>query len=140
MRIVLDTNVAFSALLWRGLPYDFLQITRRHHRVRLFSSDALLQELGEVLTRPTSMKRLVLIGLSAADALAAYSDAVERVTPLSIEPVIAADPDDDEVIAAAVAAGADMIVSGDRHLLDLGNHQGIHIVTVSEAMRLLVSP
>jgi predicted nucleic acid-binding protein len=44
------------------------------------------------------------------------------------------DADDDHVIAAAVAARAALIVSGDRHLLSLGSHQGIAIVTASQAL------
>ncbi len=43
--------------------------------------------------------------------------------------IIAADPDDDRVLEAAVAGEADFIVSGDRHLLDLGRYEGIEIVT-----------
>jgi predicted nucleic acid-binding protein len=60
------------------------------------------------------------------------------VTPLEVPPVIAADPDDDHVIAAAVAAEADLVISGDRHLLTLGTHQSIRIVTPVEALGLIV--
>ena len=50
--------------------------------------------------------------------------------------VVPGDIDDDQVIAAAVAAMADLIVSGDRkHLLPLGKHQGIDIVDAAEALR-----
>jgi predicted nucleic acid-binding protein len=48
--------------------------------------------------------------------------------------VIAADPDDDHVIAAAMAAMADLIVSGDRHLLALGTHRSVRILTPAEAL------
>ncbi len=134
MRIVLDTNVALSALLWRGTPYRLLQAIRRQEHVQLFASAALLAELGEVLTRPVLAKRLALIGRAAHEVLADYSDAVELVMPLSIPPIIAADPDDDQVIAAAATAEADLIISGDRHLLALGTHQGIRIITPAEAL------
>ncbi len=60
------------------------------------------------------------------------------MTPLAVPPVIAADPEDDHVIAAAVTAEADLIVSGDRHLLTLGAHQGIGIVAPAEALRIAV--
>lgn len=134
MRIVLDTNVALSALLWRGVPYRLLQVIRRHEHAQIFTSAVLLAELGEVLNRPTSAKRLAFIGRAAHEVLADYIDAVELVTPLSTPRVIAADPDDDQVIAAAVAAEADLLVSGDRHLLALGSHRGICIVTPAEAV------
>jgi len=52
--------------------------------------------------------------------------------------MIVADPDDDHVLACAVAAGATLIVSGDSHLLDLGSHRGIRIVAPAEAAFILL--
>lgn len=69
--------------------------------------------------------------------LADYIDTVELVTPGATPSVIAADPDDDQVIAAAIAAQADVIVSGDRHLLALGNYQRIRIIAPAEAIKLM---
>jgi len=140
VRIVLDTNVVLSALLWRGTPYRLLQTIRQHERIQIFASTALLVELGEILIRPVPARRLALLGLVAHEVLATYIDAVELVTPLSTPPVVAADADDDQVIAAAVAAQADLLVSGDNDLLAIGNHQGIHIVAPAEAVRLIVGP
>ena len=56
--IVLDTNVVLSALLWRGTPFRLLQAMRERQRLQLFTSPALLSELGEVLARPRSGKQL----------------------------------------------------------------------------------
>jgi uncharacterized protein len=137
VRIVLDTNVALSALLWRGTPYRLLQTLRQQEHTQLFSSVVLLKELGEVLARPVPAARLALIGRAPHEVLADYIDAVELVTPLATPPVVAADPDDDHVLAAAVAAQADLLVSGDHHLLALGSHQRIRIVTPAEAIRLI---
>jgi putative PIN family toxin of toxin-antitoxin system len=134
VRIVLDTNVVLSALLWRGTPYRLLEAARQREQVELFTSTALLEELAEVLLRPVPAKRLAIIGHTARQVLADYVDAADLVTPLAVPPVIAADPDDDHVIAAAVAAEADLIVSGDRHLLDLGAHRTIRIVTPADAL------
>jgi len=119
VRIVLDTNVALSALVWRGTPYALLEAIKQRQHVQLFVSPILLEELGEVLNRPVSARRLALIGRAAHEVLADYYDAVEVVTPLSAPPVVAADADDDHVIAAAVAASADLLISGDRHVLTL---------------------
>ena len=122
MRIVLDTNVVLSALLWRGTPYR----------------TALLEELTDVLTRPSATKRLALIDKTEATVLADYVEVIEMVAPTAVPRVVPGDVDDDQVIAAAVAAQADLIVSGDRkHLLPLGSHAGIAIVDVAEALRLI---
>ncbi len=140
MRVVLDTNVALSAFLWRGTPYRLLQAVRGTEQVELFASVVLLEELAEVLIRPWAAKRLAIIGRTARDVLADYVESVDLVTPFAPPPVIDADPDDDHVIAAAVAAAAQLLVSGDRHLLTIGNHQGIRIVTPAEALQAIAAP
>ncbi len=58
MRNVLDTNVALSALLWRGTPHRLLEAIRQRSDVQLVSSGPLLEELADVLTRPAAARRL----------------------------------------------------------------------------------
>ena len=137
MRIVLDTNVALSALLWRGTPYSLLRAARQQAHVQLFSSEALLSELIEVLVRPFPAKRLALIGLSSHEVLADYIDTIELVVPSSVPRVVMTDPDDDEVVAAAIAADADLIVSGDGDLLSLESYGRIRILRPIEAIQQL---
>jgi putative PIN family toxin of toxin-antitoxin system len=134
LRIVLDTNVVVSALLWRGVPYRLMEASRQRDQVQLFTSTVLLEELAEVLLRPFSIKRLAIVGITTRQVLADYLDAVDLVDPVVVPVVIADDPDDDHVIAAAIAAQADLIVSGDKHLLRLVSHAGIGIVTPAEAL------
>lgn len=134
MRIVLDTNVVLSALLWRGMPYRLLDAIRSRGEARLFTSPALLDELADVLTRPSATKRLAVIGKAAREVLTDYVDAVEVVEPEHVPRVVPNDADDDQVIAAALAAGADWIVSGDADLLAMGSHQGIPIIAAALAM------
>jgi uncharacterized protein len=140
VRIVLDTNVALAALLWRGTPYRLLDSIRHQEQMQLFASIVLLEELAEVLTRPVLSKRLAVIGLTARQVLADYIDVVDLVAPSTVPAVIAADPDDDHVLAAAVAAAADLIVSGDQHLLTLQAHGNVRIVTPTIALRLIATP
>lgn len=140
MRIVLDTNVALSALLWRGTPYQLLAAIRQRSSLQLYSSPALLEELADVLTRPSASKRLALIGKTAREVLADYVEAIELVEPSAVPRVVPGDADDDQVIAAAIAARADLIVSGDRkHLLPLGSHEGIARVEAAEAVRRIAN-
>lgn len=133
MRIVLDTNVVLSALLWRGTPYRLLDAIRSHREVSLVTSPALLDELAGVLTRPSASRRLAMIGRTAHNVLADYVEAVTIVEPEHVPRVVPNDVDDDQVIAAAIAAGADWIVSGDADLLSMGSHQGIPILTAAQA-------
>lgn len=134
MRLVLDTNVVISALLWRGKPYQLLEAVSRSRELRLFSSPALLEELADVLARPMAAKRLALIGKTAAEVLADYQAVVEVVEPRVVPRVVLRDADDDQVIAAAWAAQADFIVSGDSDLLSMGCYQTIHIINAAQAL------
>lgn len=134
MRIVLDTNVVLSALLWRGKPYQLLQTIRQRTDAQIYSSAALLAELADVLTRPSPTKQLALIGKTAREVLADYVAVVELVEPLSVPRVVPQDADDDLVIACALEAQAELIVSGDSDLLSLKQHQGVTIVTAADAV------
>ena len=134
MRLVLDTNVVMSALLWRGAPYQLLtNIRDQAELIRLFCSTPLLVELADVLARPTAAKQLALIQRSAADVLADYTAVVEIVIPAPI-PRIAPDPDDDVVIATALAARAEFVVTGDRALLGVQQYHNVEIVTVAQTL------
>lgn len=138
MRIVLDTNVVLSALLWRGNPYQLLTVIREQPHMQVFSSTVLLEELADVLTRPAATKRLTIIGKSVREVLADYVEVVELVEPIDTPRVVPDDPDDDHVLACALAARADLIVSGDKqHLLSLGRYQGIAIVAPADAVQIV---
>jgi len=137
LRIILDTNVVLFALLWRGTPYCLLQTIRQREDIKRVSSNLLLEELADVLTRPGAAKRLALFNATAGQILADYAEAAHFVTPGAITRVIADDPDDDHVIAAAITAGANAIVSGDRHLLSLRTYRDIPILSPSDTLALI---
>lgn len=134
MRIVLDTNVVLSGLLWRGTPYQLLTHIKQTRSLQLVSSPVILEELADVLTRQHCSKRLAAIGQSGAQVLADYLQVVELVEPVSI-PSTSRDPDDDVILACALAAHADLIVSGDADLLVLKQFQDIPIVTAAQALK-----
>lgn len=134
MRILLDTNVVVSALVWGGVPYKFIEAATAGD-FDLCASPALLAELRDVLGREHLASRLASQRSSVEEALTLYSDLVIRVSPLATPRIVPADADDDHVVAAAVAAGADFIVSGDRHLLTLGAYEGIAILPPVEMLR-----
>jgi putative PIN family toxin of toxin-antitoxin system len=132
LRLVLDTNVVVAALLWRGPPRRLLEAAIAGE-VELFSSAVLLDELAHTLGYSKFDQRIEALNTSIAALLAQYTALVRLVAPVSVPRVVANDADDDHVIAAAVAARAELIVTGDRkHLLPIGTHQGIAIVTARE--------
>jgi putative PIN family toxin of toxin-antitoxin system len=135
VRIVLDTNLVFSALLWRGTTHQLLTGVRGHPAAQLCSSPALLEELSDVLTRPAATRQLAVIGKSPRDVIADYLTLIELVEPQPLPVPVSRDPDDDQVLACALAAKAALIVSGDRDLLDLGAFQGIPILTAAQALQ-----
>jgi len=94
----------------------------------------LLEELTDVLTRPAATKQLTAIGKAAREVLADYLEAVELVEPAEL-PRIVRDPDDDHVLACALAARADLIVTRDKDLLVLKSYQDIPILAAAEALR-----
>lgn len=136
MRAVLDTNVVVSALIWGGKPFALLQAATDSDLL-LYTSAALLVELREVLERPHLAARLERQRSSVDQALTYYAGLAGSVTPDATPRVVPADADDDHVIAAAIAAHADLIVSGDRHLLGLGTHRDIAILTPADALARL---
>lgn len=133
MRVVLDSNVVFSALLWGGTPYRLLDTLRQHTDARLYTSPKLLEELADILSRPVAAKRLAQIQRHPAAILDDYLKLVEIVQPAMLAHPICRDPDDDHVIACAVAARAEILVSGDRDLLELGRHGDVRILSAASA-------
>ena len=131
MRAVADTNIVVSGLLWLGPPRRVLDRARTG-AIELFTSPDLLSELEDVLSRRKFVRRLDLAGIEAHELVLGYAALARVILPAAISPVIEQDPDDDVVLACALSARAELIVSGDRHLLNLKQHQGIRIVTASE--------
>jgi putative PIN family toxin of toxin-antitoxin system len=126
-----------SALLWRGKPYQLLEAIRQRDDVQLYASPMLLEELADVLSRPSATKRLAIMGKAVREVLADYLAAVELIEPAEVPRVVPADADDDHVIAAAVVSGASLIVSGDADLLSMGRHQRIDILSAAMAIETL---
>jgi hypothetical protein len=138
VRVVLDTNVVASGFLWGGVPRQLLQAAREK-KLQLYTSTALLLELTDILGRAKFARKLAAAQLSVDQLVERYALLTTVVHPVAIPPTILDDPDDDQVLACALAAKAELIVSGDRHLLDLKEHRGIRVVTVVEAAKSIVS-
>ena len=127
MRLVFDTNIIISALLWHGAPRHLLHFAHSS-AVQLYTSLPLLLELDEVLRRGKFLARLQEAQVTADDLLLGFAALATTVEPLAITPVVLSDPDDDHVLACALAAKADVVVSGDHHLLQMGAYSSIPIL------------
>ena len=134
LRLVLDTNVVVAGLLWYGPPRRLIELAIAGEAVELFSSAVLLDELAHTLGYPKFAKRIDSFGTSIAGLVTQYIALVSLVAPASVPRIVPNDADDDHVIAAAVAARAELIVTGDKHLLLIHRHQGIDIVTARIAI------
>ena len=131
MRIVIDTNIWISGLLWRGLPWKLLCLAEAGE-VELCMAPSMLVELAEVLSYERLQPRLEQLRLTAAE-LVAYAMDLASILEVSEGPlIVVADSDDDVFLRCAVVADAACVVSGDNHLLDLGAYAGIPILTVRD--------
>ena len=129
--VVLDTNIYISAL---ALPGSFAEEALQKAALRqydLLLSPAILAELANVLTRK--------FGWDAARALNAcreMSDIADVVKPSERLKVLSDDPDN-RILECAMAGHADLIVTGDKHLLNLKRYEGISIVRLADFLKQL---
>jgi putative PIN family toxin of toxin-antitoxin system len=137
VKLVLDTNVLLSGSLWKGVAAQLMDAVLDGDAT-LCVSESPLAEFADVLQRDKFRARLQQSGQDAASILARFREVAHAVEPVAIEaPAALRDPDDVPVLACAISAAADLIVTGDLDLLALKVFEGIPIVEISEAMRRL---
>lgn len=134
-RVVPDTNVYVSALLWTGNRHRLLRMAEAGE-LTLVTTPAIMEELCEVLGRPKFRLRIRTLQTSVAELMESLLSVVEVIPDLPFEPVIKRDPDDDKTLACAMAAQAEWLISGDDHLLSLKRYKQIRIVTPQQFLRL----
>jgi len=129
MKAVLDTNVLISSYVFPGGTPEAVYRLAIEGRLEIGTSRPLLAEFGRVLDR-----KFGWIPDRVEAAVAQMTRIASVVEPTETVRVVTADPADDRVLEAARAFGADVIVSGDRHLLDLGAWNEIEIISPAEFM------
>jgi len=122
VKVVADTNVLVSALIFPGGSPEAFYRLALEGRIDLVTSRPLLAELGRVL-----MEKFGWEAERAEEAIGQVVRLAEIVAPREALSEIEADPADNRVLEAAAEGGVDAIVSGDRHLLALGSWRGIEI-------------
>jgi uncharacterized protein len=132
VRTVLDTNVLISAFVFPGGAPEHVYRQALEGRITLITSRPLLSELGRVLTEEFGWESPYAEEVvSQLVRIAEVVDPAERITDITD------DPADNRVLEAAAADEAEMIVSGDRHLLTLGTWRGTRILKPAAVMNEL---
>ena len=138
MKVVADTNVIVSAMLWIGTPHSIL-VAAEEARLTLCISPALLQELEGVLHRPKFAPRLRELQVGAEKLTTSYARLAHVVLPRRVIRLVETDPADDEVLACALAARAKFIISGDSDLLQLRVYRRMRVLSPTAFVRQILS-
>ncbi len=124
MNVTLDTNVLIAAFISRGVCHELLEYCARHHR--LVTSGFILDEFRDKMLNKFGMDPQDVT--EAVDLIRKNADVVH---PASIREHVSRDPDDDNILAAAVAGKSACIVTGDKDLLVLKEYAGIDVIEPS---------
>jgi len=132
VRIVVDTNIWVSGLLWRGNAWSLLKLAEEG-KLEICIAYPMLLELEEVLAYERFQARLAVLQETPSH-LAAF--ALSLAIPFDVAKtnhiIVTADPDDDIFLLCAVEAQAKAVVTNDRHLLALQVYQGIPIMSLEQ--------
>ena len=139
MKIVVDTNVVISGLIWRGPPNRILKWAREGI-LNIVACEETTAELKHVIKYKRFSKRLSQIDTSPTEVFFYFMNLVTFVpTPEIMPDVIKKDQFDNFFLALASDNNAHLIISGDQHLLDIREYKAIQIVRPSEATRVVES-
>ena len=125
-RATADSNIWVSGLNWYGKPHELLNLAR-DGKIELAISDAILDEFSRILHDKLEWSADRLHSMRAE--VATFT---KRVSSTETLDVVKADPNDNRILECAVAAGSDVIVTGDAHLLQLGTYRAIKIMKVAD--------
>lgn len=124
-RLVIDTNVLVSAIIYKGKPREVFDLAIED-KIKPVISEPLFAELMEVLT-----KKFVLSEETLDLVESEIKDIFTVVHPTKTINVLD-DKDDNRVLEAALEGNCDLIITGDKQMLRLGEFKGIRIITVSQ--------
>ena len=130
MRILLDTNVLVAAFATRGFCHDILQIVLAEHR--LLVGETVLQELERILAGKLAMPET-----HVSEVIGFVREHADVMAPVEPAPWPATDPADRWIAAAAVSGRADVLVTGDKDLLEAAPGEDLRIVSPRGLWELL---
>jgi uncharacterized protein len=122
VRLVLDANVLIAAFVARGVCAELLEYCVREHE--MVTSEAVLEEV-----RRNLVHRIKVTAAQGHQTVRLLRTRLEVVQPVTLDPPVCRDADDDLVLGTAIAGRCEAIVTGDKDLLDLVTHRDIAIVS-----------
>ncbi len=130
MRVVFDTNIFISMLIWRNKELEFLYDLFQQNKITVSVNIQIIQEITRVLNYPKFAIPLQKADLTAEKIISAIiNDCLIFSSSAKPLKIIKDDPSDNIILDCAQSSGADFIVSGDKHLLNLKSFQNIPILT-----------
>jgi len=137
LKIVIDTNVVVSGLLWGGPPNQLLKWAR-DGALEAIGCEEIIEEIRRVLKYKKFAKRISNLDTSSGEVIAYFMNLVRFVpSPGAVPNAIPEDPFDNIFLALASYNDAVLIVSGDKHLVSLKEYKGIQIVSPGEAATII---
>lgn len=130
MRTVFDTNIYISGIFWKGIPRNLLRRATAGDMDLLVSKD-ILEELKTALWRDFDVQPDDINDI--LDNVVQISEVIEVKSNFTVID----DIDDNKILACAIDGKAKYLVSGDRHLLNLGGYRGVKIIRASEMMKII---
>ncbi|MFQ6066245.1 MAG: putative toxin-antitoxin system toxin component, PIN family [bacterium] len=123
MKVVIDTGI-FIASLWKGRSRSLVELWKKGE-ITLCASEAILKEYLDIIPRFNSLNK------DAGELLSLFKARknIKMVTPSQRLKLIKEDPADNKFLECAIEAGAEYIISADKHLRSLGKHAGMRIVS-----------
>ena len=131
MKVVLDTNIWVSAIIWGGIP-DQILLLREQQRITIAMSQELLDELESTFNKRKLIPKLQALSLTVPTIINLIQESVifYPIQKLNVREL--RDADDNIILATAIAAESDVIITGDQDLLILFEYQGIAIRTAKD--------
>jgi uncharacterized protein len=129
-KLVLDSNVLISALVFGGKPGEILELAVKG-LIEVAVSDDILEEVGGVL----GGKKFQYPAKAVRALINELEDLADLVDPVDKIDAVPQDPEDNRVLECAVESGANVIISGDSHLLALQSFGRIKILNPGEFLR-----
>jgi putative PIN family toxin of toxin-antitoxin system len=134
MRVVVDTNVLISGILWEGNESKILRLCKTNELTNVISP-SMIKELERVM----SSEKFILTEREVNDVLELVLSFSATVFPTIKIDVIKSDPSDNMILESAVEGKADYIVSGDKHLLNIKKYENIPILNAKDMLKILQS-